>query len=117
MRLFGKQIDAHAGAIIEEIRLGVIEFDPSYKLAVSHPRPGKSPGAQEITLGHRNFRQPAIGGRIAALNREVAGRLLLDVDIDDDAIGRRAWLIGDLDVLEEVQIFYAPLGAINQRPV
>src|SRR5262249_55454462 len=116
-RLFREQIDAHARSKIEKIWLRVTEFDAADKLAIGHASLGKAAGTQQVAFGHRNFRQPAVGGRIAALNGEVAGRLLLDVDVDDDAIRRRARLVSDFHVLEEVQTFDAPLGAIDQRAI
>src|SRR5262245_32772888 len=44
-------------------------------------------------------------------------RSLLDIHVDDNAVWRRPGLIGDLDRLEEVEIFQTPLGTVDQRPV
>src|SRR5262249_15272967 len=62
-RLFREQVDAHAGSIIEKVGLRVAELDAADELAVGHACPGKAAGAQEVALGDRNFRQPAVGGR------------------------------------------------------
>src|SRR5262249_12217483 len=87
-RLFGEQINAHAGAVIKKIRLRVTEFDTADILSVSDAGSGKAAGTEQIALRHRDLGQPAVRGRIAALNRKITRRLLLDIDIDDDAVGR-----------------------------
>ena len=62
-------------------------------------------------------RDESVGGRVAAGDREFTGRLFFNIDVDDDTIGRRARLIGDLDGLEIVEVLQAALGAVDQRAV
>ena len=73
--------------------------------------------AEQVALADADFGDEAVGGRIAAGDRELAGRLLFHVDIEDDAVGRRARLVGDLHVLEVVEVLQPPLGAVDQRAV
>ena len=43
--------------------------------------------------------------------------MFLNVNIEHDTIRRRSRLVCDLDVLEETEIFDAPLGAVDQGAV
>ena len=74
-------------------------------------------GAQQVALGDRDLAHEAVGGGIAAHDREFAGRLLFDVDVDHHPVGRRAGLVGDLHGLEEIEILEPPLGAIDQGAI
>ena len=56
-------------------------------------------------------------GRVAAGDRERAGRLILDVDVDDHAVRRRARLVRDADLLEVAEIVQPALGAIDEHLV
>ncbi len=73
--------------------------------------------AEEVRLADRDLADEAVGGRVAAGDREGAGRLILDVDVDDDAVGRGARLVGDADVLEVAEIVEAAFGAVDQHLV
>ncbi len=84
-------------------------------MAVGDRRLHGAPGAQQVALAHADFRDQPIDGRIAAGNGKIAGQLLLDIDVDDDAVGRRAGLLGDFHGLEIVQILEPPLGAVEQH--
>ena len=56
--------------------------------------------------------------RIAAGQRQLAGRLLLDVDAEDDAVRRRAFGLLDLElVLEEAEALDAVLAALDLQRV
>ena len=115
--LIEEKINAAGQPLVEQIRLDEAELGAAGVFAVGHRRAGEPAGAHEVALRHRYLRHPAVRGRIAAHHREVAGRLLLDVDIDDDAVRRRARLVGDLHILEVVEILDAPLGAVDQSAV
>ena len=73
--------------------------------------------AHEIGFLHRNFANHAFGRRIAAGDRERAGRLILDRDHDDDTVGRRTRLVGDRHFLEVTEIVQPPFGTIDDRLV
>ena len=73
--------------------------------------------SQEVALRDRDLPHEAVGGGIAAHDREIAGRLLFDVDVDHHPVGRRTGLVGDLHGLEEIQTLDAPLGAIDQGAI
>ena len=55
--------------------------------------------------------------RIAGADREFAGRLLDDVDDQDDLVRLGARRGRDVDRLEETKRFQAPLGALDQHLV
>ena len=78
---------------------------------------GKLALAEQIAFGNAEFGHPAAGGRVTARDRELAGRDFIDVDIEHDAIRRRARLVGDLDGLEIVEVLQAPFGAVDERAV
>src|SRR5690606_27689711 len=60
--------------------------------------------AHEVALLDRGVDQEALQARIAGRELELAGRALLHVDAKDDAIGRRALVLADLEiVLEEAE--------------
>ena len=49
-------------------------------------------GAEEIAVAELDLGEPAVGRRVAAGDVEIAGRLLRHLDIEHDAIRRRARL-------------------------
>ena len=71
-------------------------------------------GAVEIAVAELDLGQQAVGRRVAAGDEEVAGRLVDRLDVEHDAIRRRARLGRDLDGLEVVQVLQPPLGAVDQ---
>jgi hypothetical protein len=73
-----------------------------------------SPVPMKIAVADLDLGEQAIDRRVTAGDAEIAGLLLRQFDIDHDAVGRRAGLVGDLDGLEVVQILQPPLGAIDQ---
>ena len=112
-----EEIEPERHPITEQIRLHERELVSARVLAVLHGSLGIEAAAEEIALADGDLPKEAVRGRITAGDRELAGGLLLDVDIDDDAIGRRARLGGDLDVFEEGQVLQAPFGAADQSPI
>ncbi len=78
---------------------------------------GKQAAAEEVTLGYADFTHGAVGGRIAARDREIAGGFLLEIHDENHAVARRTGLGGDFHALEEIQVLQPALGTIDQRPV
>ena len=117
VRLLGEQVDAEQHALVEEVGLGEGQFEPARILPVLDRRLGVLTATEQVALGDAYLGEEAFGGRIAARDREFAGRLLLDVDIDHDPVGRRAGLVRDLDGLEEVEVLEPPLGAVDQDAI
>src|SRR5262249_43476104 len=72
---------------------------------------------EQIAFAYAHLGQPAIGGREAARDRKLAGRLFLHIDVDNDAVGRRTRLRRDPHLLEIAQILQPSLGARNQRAI
>src|SRR6202022_103950 len=106
--------DARRDAGAEEIRIRSRQVYTARVLAVGYGGADRVAGAQEIAVAHLDFGEHAVGRRVASGNREVAGRLLLHLDIEHDAILHRAWLARNLDRLEIVQVLEVPFGAIDQ---
>src|SRR5208282_4227478 len=116
-RLPSKQIDSSGEPLVEKIRLDEIKLDAANIFAVGERSLGEPAGAEQVLFRDRHLPHPAVRGREAAHDREVAGRLLLDVDVDDHPVRRRARFVGDLHGLEEVEVLDPSLGAIDQGAV
>src|SRR5712671_6264942 len=86
-------------------------------LAVLDGRLGVEAEAEQVALTDADLAHEAIGGGVAAGDRELARRLLLDVDVEDDAVGCRSRVGRDLHLFEVAQVLQAALGPSNQRPV
>ena len=95
-RLPGKQVDAPRHALVEKIGLDEAQFRGANELPIGDRGLSVAAGAEQVVLGDRSLRHPAVRGRKAAHDRELAGRLLLDEDVDHHPVGRRARLVGDL---------------------
>ena len=115
--LLGEKVDAERQPVVEEIRLAEREFDAARALAVGDGGARGLAAAEQVALADRDFGHEAVRRRIAARDRELAGRLFLDVDVDDHAIRGRARLVGDLHALEVVEILQPPLGAVDQHAI
>src|SRR5258708_37154977 len=113
----GKYAGADPQTLTEEMGQDERQNKPARARAVLERGARDLAAPEQVALPDAHFADHAVGGRIAARERELAGRLLLDVDIDHDAVGRRARLIVDLDVLEVVEVPQTALAAIDERPV
>ena len=111
------KLDACRDAAAEEIRLGCRQIDPARVLAVGRGGAERFAGAQKVAVTDFDLGEKAIGRRVPSGNRELAGRLFRNLNIEHNTIRHRARLRGNLDGLEIVQILQAPLGAIDQRLV
>ena len=116
-RFLAEQIDAEREPRAECVRVGEGKVEPPDVLAVGHRHPGDVAGAEKIRIAHGHRGERAAGRRIAAGDIEVSGLVLLDDDIEDDAVGRRARLRHDLDRLEIAQRLQPAFGALDQRAV
>jgi hypothetical protein len=58
------------------------------------------PGAVEITIARLDLDKSSVGGRVAAGDAEIAGRLVDRLDVEHDVIRSRTRPIRDLDRLE-----------------
>src|SRR5690606_10694388 len=90
-RVASAAIDVEAGAdpAAEEIGLG--EGDVERALVILKAGADREAeilaAAEEVALGHGQFGDEALRGRIAAGDRELAGGVLLDIDVEDHAVG------------------------------
>ena len=68
----------------------------------------------KLFCADRQLDDEPLEARIAAGQRQLAGRLLLDVDAENDAVRRRAFGLLDLQlVLEEAEALDAVLAALD----
>ncbi len=74
--------------------------------------------AHQVAFGDADFTQEAVA---RSSSRPTTEKSPVDFSrrstLTNDAIGRRARLVGDLHGLEVVEVLQAPLGAIDQRAV
>src|SRR5262249_46653167 len=104
-------------AISEQVRLDERERVAAAALAPRHAGLRVETGTKQVAFRNAHIGDEAVRGRVTAGDREVAGRLLLHVDVADDAVRRRSLLIVDLDTLEVVEVLEASLRPIDQRAV
>jgi len=71
----------------------------------SHRRLCEQASAQEVAFGDTDFGERAIGGRIAARDREVAGGFLFEIDDENHAVARRAGLVVIFTLLKKSRFF------------
>ena len=112
-----EQVDAAGHAVAEQKGLDKRQIDAARILAKAHRRLGELAAAHEVAVGNADLGEETVGGGVAARDGELAGRHFLDVDIDDDPVGCRARLVGDLYRLEIVQVLQPALGAVDQRAI
>src|SRR5262249_21962091 len=110
-------VDAPRHAITEEVRIHVGDRQAFRVLAVLDRDLPEQPAAEQVAFGDADFAHESIRGRIAARNRKFTGRLLFDVDVENDAIGSRAWVGRYLDAFEITEVLEASLGPIYQRAI
>src|SRR5262249_51066219 len=103
--------------ITEEVRIHVGDRQAFRVLAVLDRDLPEQPAAEQVAFGDADFAHESIRDRIAARNRKFTGRLLFDVDVENDAIGSRAWVGRYLDAFEITEVLEASLGPIYQRAI
>ena len=112
-----EQVEAGRHPVAEEVRLGEGEIDALGALAAVAGEAHELSAAEEVRLADRDLADDAVGGRVAAGDREGAGRLVLDVDVDDHPVRRRARLVRDAHLLEVAEVVEPALGAVDQHLV
>ena len=110
-------VDAPCHPITEEVRIHVRHRGTLRILAVLHRDLSEQTASEQVALRDADLCQESVGGRIAAGDGELAGRLLFEVDVENDSIGSRAGFGRDLDALEVVEVLQAPLGAVDQHAI
>src|SRR5262245_22887614 len=116
-RLLGEDVDGGQHAIVEKDRVCEGEVEATGVLAILDGALDEMSEPEQVAFGDADLRQEALRRRVAARDREFAGRLLLDVYVDDHPIGRRAGLVGDPDALEVVQVLEPTLGPVDEHAV
>src|SRR5215207_3673924 len=112
-----EHVKARGHAVAEEVRLGEREVDATAALAEATRKADKLASSEEVRLRNRELADDAVRSRVAARDRECAGRLVFDLDVDDDAVGRGAGLVRDPDLLEIAEVVETALGAVHQHLV
>ena len=115
--LLGEKAEAAADPVSEQVRIGEAELGAALKLPVGNRGAYILALAEEVFFADRNFGEPARGGRIAAGDREFAGELVFDFDVEDHAVGRRPRLVGDLHGLEIAEVFEPAFGPVDERAI
>ena len=104
--------------LIEEIGVGEPRRD---RLGIKRPI---DLGVERLALTHEvvllnaELNDESLEARITARQRQLAGRLFLDVGAEDDAIGRRALALLDLELVAEIaEALDAVLASLDHQRV
>ena len=112
-----EHVETERDTIVQQIRLNERQRDAARILTVGHRCLRKQAAAEEIPLGNADLGERALGRGVTARDREVAGGLLFEIDVENHPIRRRSRFGGDFDGLEEIEVLEPALGAIDQRAV
>src|SRR5262249_46318571 len=93
------------------------QIKPADTLSICDRRLAVIAATHKVAVGHANFGNEAVGGRIATGNRKLTCWLLLNIDVNNHPVRSRTRLVGDLDHLKIIEVLQTPFGAVNQRPV
>ena len=85
--------------------------EPASRKRRNCPRPSRLRSEMRDVADH------AFTGRVARAERQLAGRLLDQLDIENDAVGRGARPALDLDGLEEAQLLQPLLGLVDHQRI
>src|ERR1700722_1920436 len=103
--------------LTERVGVGEGKVEASGVLADGRRSVGDVARAEKIGVADGDRTGNAVGAGIAAHDRESAGLVFLDGDIDDDAVRRRAGLRGDFHGLEIAELLQPPLAAVHERAI
>ena len=112
-----EEVEAGGQVAVEEARLGEAQVDLQALERAGQPQAQELAAAQQVALGDGDVADHAFTGRVAGAERQLAGRLLHHLDVEDDAVGRRARPALDLDGLEEAQRLQALLGLVDHQRI
>src|SRR4029077_15461139 len=115
--LLVEQVEPGRHAIAEKIRIDERKLGAARILAVLYRDLSEQTAPAQIALGAADLPDESVRGGVAARDREFTRRLLLHIDIENDAIRRRARLGRYLDALEVGEILQSSLGAIDERTI
>ena len=92
-----EQVEAGRQVAVEEARLREAQVDLHALERARQPQAQELAVAQQVALGDADVADDAFAGRVAGTERQLAGRLLDQLDVEDDAIGRRTRPALDVD--------------------
>src|SRR6516164_2803578 len=115
--LLVEHVDAPRHPITEEVRVHVRHRRTLRILAVLYRDLSEQTAPEQIAFRDAHLSQESVGGRITAGDGELAGRLLLDIDVDNDSIGSRTGFGRYSHGLEIREILQTPLGPIDKRAI
>src|SRR5579871_8693 len=103
--------------LTEDVGLGEADIEALAVLAVADRDLAGFAPSQQIVVADIDFADPAVLIAIAPGNPEIAGILLLDFDIEDDAIRRRTGLLLDLHGLEVTEFLQPRFRRLDLRAI
>ena len=112
-----EQVEPRREVLVQKIRLREGQSPSVGVLAFRNARPHVLPATEEIGLRERDLGQEPFGGRITARQADRTGRLVLDGDRHDDAVGAGTGTRRNVNGLEEAQIVQVTLALLDQRVV
>ena len=112
-----EQVEAGREVAVEEARLGEAQVDLQALERAGQLQAQELAVAHQVALGDADIADHAFARRVAGTERELARRLLDQLDVEDDAIRARARAALDLDRLEEAEVAQALLGLIDHERI
>src|SRR6202167_3974322 len=108
-----EQIEAHRQVAVLEVGIGeadvaLLRTERSHRVDAQIVTL-----AEQVALMNAGVDQRSVGGGEAHAEGEVAGRLFLDIHVDDGLVGRAALDVGDGDLLEGVEVLDTLFRALH----
>ena len=110
-------VEPRRQALTQEVGLGERRLPALAVLTVGHAQADVLAAAEKVRLGVGELGHDALRRRIAAAEADRAGRLVLDLDHHDDAVGRRARTVRNVDLLEVAEAVQPALGPLDHLVV
>ena len=112
-----EEVEAGGEVAVEEARLGEAQVDLQALERAGELQAQELAVAEQVALGDADVADDAFSRRVAGAERQLAGRLLDHLHVEDDAVGRRAGPALDVDGLEEAQALQALLGPVDHQRI
>jgi hypothetical protein len=115
--LLVEKVEARREIAIEEVRLGEAEVELRPLEASREPEPDILPLTHQIALGNADVADHALARGVAGAERELAGRLLLHLDNEDDTVGGAAGFRLDFDRFKKSECAQPLACGLDKQPI
>ena len=99
-----EQVEAGDQVAVKEVRIGHGQVDGAASLGKHTVQAGVDAGTEQVALSQTGIHEKTRVRRVAAAQRQLAGRLLIDIGVDDGLVGRRSGLVRHLHRIEVAEV-------------